>query len=205
MKLDWLTIARELQSIAQAGITFGESKYDLERYERLLQISKEIVLENSNISSEKLDSLYATEEGYLTPKVDVRGVVIRDGKILFVKETIDDRWSLPGGWADVGYSPSEVVEKEVLEESGLQVKASRLLGVLDKAKHDHPPDIFYVYKLFFHCEETGGLLKAGMETSEVAFFDIDKLPELSTPRNTIKQTLQMYHLVKNGKAPSIFD
>ncbi len=187
MNYPWLEISQELQSIAQAGLTFCENKYDIERYQQLMKMSQRIIADFTDIPYEKVENVFKMEEGYLTPKVDVRGVVVRDNKVLMVKETIDGRWSMPGGWADVGFTPKEIAEKEVWEESGLKVKAGRLLAVLDKKCHSHPPDINYVYKIFIHCEETGGKLAAGMETSEVGFFDLNELPPLSTPRNTVEQ------------------
>jgi ADP-ribose pyrophosphatase YjhB (NUDIX family) len=203
-KYQWLEIARELQSIAQAGLTYSPNKYDLERFEQLQEISKNIVEKYSDLQMEKINTLYEKEEGYLTPKVDVRGVVFRENKILMVKETIDGKWSLPGGWADVGLSPSEVVAKEVQEESGLEVKVTRLLAVYDKKCHPHPPDLYYAYKLFFLCEEIGGKVQTGMETSDVSFFPFDQLPELSTGRNTKSQIESMFEL-RNQPCKVLFD
>ncbi len=133
---------------------------------------------------EKLVDVFASEKGYQTPKVDVRGVVFRGNKILLVRETIDGRWSVPGGWADVGLTPLEVARKEVFEEAGLEVKPVRLLAVLDKMCHSHPPDMYHIYKIFILCEEQGGTLQNGMETSETGFFGLDELPPLSVPRIT---------------------
>jgi ADP-ribose pyrophosphatase YjhB (NUDIX family) len=196
-KHQWLKIARELQSIAQAGLTYTQNKYDVERYEQLKQLSKNIVDEYSGLAMEKIDQIFELEEGYLTPKVDVRGVIFREDKVLLVKETIDGKWALPGGWADVGYTASEVVEKEVQEEAGLKVKVKRLMAVLDKKCHPHPPDLYYVYKMFFLCDQIGGQLKKGMETSDVGYFGIDELPELSTGRNTKGQIEMVFELKSN--------
>lgn len=203
-KHQWLKIARELQSIAQAGLTYTQNKYDVERYEQIKQLSKNIVDEYSGLAMEKIDQIFELEEGYLTPKVDVRGVIFQEDKVLLVKETIDGKWALPGGWADVGYTPSEVVEKEVKEEAGLKVKVKRLLAVLDKKCHPHPPDLYYVYKMFFLCDQIGGQLKRGMETSDVGYFGIDELPELSTGRNT-KGQIEMVFELKNIEGKILFD
>jgi ADP-ribose pyrophosphatase YjhB (NUDIX family) len=203
-KHQWLKIARELQSIAQAGLTYTQNKYDVERYEQLKQLSKNIVDEYSGLAMEKIDQIFELEEGYLTPKVDVRGVIFREDKVLLVKETIDGKWALPGGWADVGYTASEVVEKEVQEEAGLKVKVKRLMAVLDKKCHPHPPDLYYVYKMFFLCDQIGGQLKRGMETSDVGYFGIDELPELSTGRNT-KGQIEMVFELKSNTGKILFD
>ena len=203
-KHQWLQVAQRLQSIAQAGLTYAESGYDLERYHQIMGISKDIITGYTTMTMEKVNRIFDGETGYLTPKVDVRGLVFRGNQLLFVRETVDGRWSLPGGWADVGYSPSEMVEKEVIEEAGLTVTATRLLAVLDKKCHPHPPDLYYVYKFFFLCEETGGELRTSIETSEVGFFGLDNLPELSEPRNTRSQIELMYRL-KNELNGTLFD
>jgi len=203
-KYKWLDIAQNLQSIAQAGLTYTENKYDVERYEQIMQMSKDIIADYSAMKMEKLDELFNLETGYLTPKVDVRGVIFRSDKILLVKETIDGKWSLPGGWADVGLTASEVVEKEVKEESGLEVKSTKLLAVFDKKCHPHPPEIYYTYKMFFLCQEIGGKIQTGIETSAIDFFAIDELPELSTNRNTKSQIEQMFELKENPQE-TLFD
>jgi len=203
-KYKWLDIAQNLQSIAQAGLTYTENKYDVERYEQIMQLSKEIIVDHSSINMEKLDNLFQLETGYLTPKVDVRAVIFRGDKILLVKETLDGKWSLPGGWADVGLTASEVVEKEVREESGLEVKTLKLLAVFDKKCHPHPPEIYYVYKMFFLCQEVSGEMQIGIETSAIDFFGIDDLPELSTNRNTKSQIELMFDLKENPQA-TLFD
>lgn len=203
-KYKWLQIAQNLQSIAQAGLTYTENEYDVERYDQIMQMSKDIIADSSSLEMEKIDELFQLEKGYLTPKVDIRGVVFRGEKILLVKETIDGKWSLPGGWADVGLTPAEVVVKEVKEESGLEVKTLKLLAVFDKKCHPHPPEIYYVYKFFFLCEEISGELETSIETSAVDFFSKDELPELSTNRNTKSQIMQMFAL-KSKPQETLFD
>jgi len=203
-KHQWLKIAHQLQSMAQAGLTYSTNIYDRERYEQLLELSAGIVTEYSSMDMEKVHELFRLEKGYLTPKVDVRGVIFRDDEILLVRELLDGKWSLPGGWADVGYSPSEMVVKEVREEAGLNVKATRLLAVLDKRCHPHPPDIYYVYKLFFLCEEVNGEVKTGIETTDVKFFKLPELPELSVERNTKSQVEQMFQL-RHQSVSVVFD
>lgn len=203
-KYKWLEIAQNLQSIAQAGLTYTENKYDVERYEQIMQLSKDILSDFSDIRMEKLHEIFKLEKGYLTPKVDVRAVIFREQKILLVKETSDGKWALPGGWADVGLTPSEVVVKEVQEESGLEACTVKLLAVFDKKCHPHPPEIYYVYKLFFLCKEIGGALNAGLETSAIGFFESNELPNLSTDRNTLSQIELMFSL-KDKPGETLFD
>ena len=200
----WLEIAQSLQSIAQAGLTYSRDKYDLERFEQILQISAEIISDFTDVKMEKIHDLFRHETGYLTPKVDIRAVIFREDQILLVKETIDGKWALPGGWADVGLTASEVAEKEVKEECGLDVKVEKLLAVFDKKCHPHPPEIYYVYKLFFLCRQVDGTIQPGLETSEVGFFGLDELPVLSENRNTKSQIEKMFSL-KNNPEETLFD
>jgi ADP-ribose pyrophosphatase YjhB (NUDIX family) len=201
----WLEIAKRLQAVAQAGLEYSDNKYDIDRYQQIRQISVEMVRDFTGLPMEKLVDVFASEKGYQTPKVDVRGVVFRGNKILLVRETIDGCWSVPGGWADVGLTPSEVARKEVFEEAGLQVKPVRLLAVLDKMCHSHPPDMYHIYKIFILCEEQGGTLQNGMETSETGFFGLDELPPLSVPRITTEQIRLMFDYKNNPHKPAICD
>ncbi|MEM1134410.1 MAG: NUDIX hydrolase [Bacteroidota bacterium] len=205
MALNWIEVARRIQAIAQNGLTYSEGMYDLDRYQELRDISTKIMSEIANTPVEKVTNLFANETGYQTPKVDIRGVVFEEDKILMIKEEQDQKWSLPGGWADVNYSPAEIVSKEVWEEAGLEVKALRLLAVCDKLKHPHPPDPYHAYKLFFLCEKTGGNLKTGMETLDVGFFKEDNLPELSTGRITASQIQMLFDFRRNPLKPTYFD
>jgi ADP-ribose pyrophosphatase YjhB (NUDIX family) len=204
-KYAWLDMARRIQSVAQAGLEYSENKYDIDRYRQVRQLSLEIMQHFTGMEMEKLIGVFASETGYQTPKVDVRGVVFRGDQILLVRETIDGRWSVPGGWADVGYTPFEVARKEVQEESGLNVKPVRLLSVLDKTRHGHPPDIHYIYKMFILCEEIDGALTGGMETSETGFFGPVDFPPLSEPRITMEEIRLMYAYKKDPLKTVICD
>ncbi len=204
-KFAWLDIAKRMQALAQAGLEYSDNKYDRDRYQQMREMSLEIMHDFTELKMDKLVGAFASEQGYQTPKVDVRGVVFRGDQILMVRETIDGNWSLPGGWADVGLTPSEVAIKEVFEESGLEVVPERLLAVLDKKRHNHPPDMFHIYKIFILCRETGGELKGGMETSETGFFGPDKFPSLSVPRITTEQISLMYEYKNDPLKPASFD
>lgn len=163
-----LRYAQRMQAIAQAGLTFCTNTYDLDRYQEIRQLSVQLLRELSEEPLEKIVRVFASETGYQTPKVDVRAVVFRGtDEILMVSEKSDgNRWTLPGGWADVGYTPFETAVKETREETGLEVQAVRLLALLDKRMHAHPPQPWYVYKAFILCREAGGELLG--ETSETA-------------------------------------
>ncbi len=205
MKYDWLFVAQRLQSIAQAGLTYTESPFDIQRYEQILSIAVEILHNFTVCEMEEIKDLLKNEKGYLTPKVDVRGVIFRENKILMVREKIDNCWSVPGGWADVGLTPFEVAEKEVMEESGLVVRASRLLAVLDKQRHNHPPDLYYIYKMFVLCNEIGGELVAGAETNDAGFFSLEEIPQLSKDRITLEEIKMLFDFNRNPNKQTICD
>ena len=201
----WLEWAKQLQSIAQAGLTYSKDVYDLERFELLRDMSAEMMAQHTNMDFNIIKELFANETGYATPKVDIRAVVFKNHKILMVRENSDGDWSLPGGWGDIGLTPSEVVVKEVKEESGFDVKAIKLLGVLDKKCHPHPPSPYHVYKIFIQCEIIGGDPKEGIETSAVEFFAENELPSLSNARNTESQIQLAFKHLHNPEEPVYFD
>lgn len=200
-----LTYIKRIQAIAQAGITYAENGYDIERYEELRCISLDMMAGLTNEPIEKLKGLFINETGYQTPKVDVRAVIFKDDKILMVKENLDQCWSLPGGWADVGYSPGEVAVKEVKEEAGLDVKAERILAILDKKNHPHPPCPYHTYKIFIQCSVTGGVLQKGMETNDVGYFAKDNIPVLSEERITSSQIKRLFEMKEQKYHEVIFD
>lgn len=206
MEPKWLEWAKRLQAIAQNGLTFAEGHFDVERYEQVRRIAAEMLADESGANVEDVLDLFVREKDYATPKVDVRGAAFQDGKVLLVKECSDGKWSLPGGWADVGESPSESVEREVWEESGFTVKAKRLAAIYDRSKHPHKPLMHYhVYKLFFLCEITGGEATTSDETEEIAFFDEGDLPELSITKILPEQIARMFDHYRRPELPTYFD
>ena len=152
-RLEW---ARRLNALAQTGLTFAENPYDIERYTAIRTIAAEMIAQGSGWTAGQVLDLLACDAGYATPKVDVRGVVFRDGKILLVQERSDGLWTLPGGWADVGDSPADAVVREIREESGYETRATKLLALLDRNRHGHPPHVNHIYKVFIRCEIIGG-------------------------------------------------
>jgi ADP-ribose pyrophosphatase YjhB (NUDIX family) len=204
----WLAWAKRIQAIAQAGLTYSESSYDQDRYQALRALSVEIMashLELADGERPRLAELFASDYGYPTPKVDVRAFVAADGRILMVRERADGRWSIPGGWADVGSSPAEMAVRETAEESGYQVKARRLLAVWDKARHNPSPFPADVYKLVVACDLVGGDGTAGSETLEVGWFAPDRLPELSVGRITAAQIHRLAELDAHPELPPDLD
>ncbi|WP_460325396.1 NUDIX hydrolase [Paenibacillus sp. YSY-4.3] len=201
----WLEWAKQIQALAQTGLAYTKDVYDAERYEALREISIDIMNSYTTVDREIIELSFANERGYATPKVDIRGVVFKDNRILLVQEKLDGDWALPGGWGDIGLSPSEVVVKEIKEESGYEAKPVRLLAVLDKKFHHHPPEPYHVYKFFIQCEIVGGEAAEGLETSDVAFFEEAHLPKLSLQRNTEEQIKMMFQFLNNPDKPVIVD
>ncbi len=202
----WLEWAKRIQSISQIGLAYAKDPFDIERYEALRGIAAEIMAAGSETPIETVTDLFAAQTGYATPKIDVRGVVFRDGQLLLVKELADGLWTLPGGWADTLESPREAVEREVFEESGFEVRATKLLAVFDRAKHPHePPYPFHIYKLFVRCEIVGGTATGSIETGGAEFYGEEALPPLSVSRTTADQVLRMFEHLRQPDLPTDFD
>jgi len=206
-KMPWVEWARALQAISQTGLHYTDNAYDRERYEQIAKISSEIISNHSNLTETQIIEFNAADFGYATPKIDVRGVIFKDSKILLVREIADQgRWTLPGGWADVNETPSQAVIREVFEESGFETRVIKLLAVYDRDVQGHTPRFpYHVYKLFFLCKITGGSARANHEASEIAFFAKDDFPELSTSRVTEKQLNRFFEHSKDLNLPTDFD
>ncbi|CQR48321.1 hypothetical protein BN1058_02688 [Paraliobacillus sp. PM-2] len=205
MSEKWLDWAKRMQAIAQAGLTFSKDVFDQERYQELSDLSVEILHAYTGVKTDKITDLFTNETGYPTPKVDVRAAVFKHNQLLLVKEKSDDAWALPGGFCDIGLSASENLRKEVEEEAGLIVEPRKLIAVLDKNKHGHPPDPFHFYKLFIYCDIVDGHARTGVETNDVQFFQESHLPNLSLKRNTEAQIKMMFDFMKNPSKQTIFD
>ena len=179
--LDW---ARRLQAIAQTGVAYGEAtQYDRDRYEQVRRIAAEMLASNGDVDA--LDARFGHEIGHATPKLDVRGVVFRGDEILLVREQTHGKWTLPGGWVDVGESPSEAVVREVREESGYETRATKLLALYDRDKHRHPPHPWHIWKACFLCELADGVQHdVDHEILEARFFARHELPALDEERVT---------------------
>jgi len=204
----WLTWARELQAVAQTGLAFTQGAYDRLRYTQIRELAARMLAAHAGLPAPVVDSAFAAEFGYATPKLEVRGAVFRDDRILMVREVADaGRWTLPGGWADVNLSPAECVAKEIREESGFEVRVTKLAAVHDRARHPHlPRHPFHVWKLFFVCELLGGAPATSLETSEVAFFAQHEVPaDLSVGRVLPFQVQRMFAHARDPSLPTEFD
>ncbi len=198
-------IADSLFAIAQNGLLFTQDVFDRERYLQVQKIAAAMLAEKSNLTPDKIMDLFSCEKGYATPKLDVRGAVFKDNKILLVKERSDQLWTLPGGWIDINESPSEAVCKEIFEESGFKTKAVKLMALFDKNKHAHPAQLPHTYKVFFICELIGGKKTASIETSEIEFFEKDSLPDLSLNRVIKTQIERAFVHKEDMTLPTDFD
>ena len=206
MDPQWLVWAKRLQAIAQTGLTYAKDPFDVERYQSIRLVTAEMMAAGSGEgSADSFVKLLSTDVGYATPKVDVRAAVFRDGRLLLVREKEDGRWTLPGGWADIGDSPSGAVVREVKEESGYDVKARKLLALLDRNLHGHPPIPYHAYKLFFLCDIVGGNARAEQETDAVGFFAADEIPPLSLTRVTPAQIARLFEHFVHPEWPTEFD
>ena len=200
----WLDWAREIQAIAQTGMHFSDNIFQRQRYHRLSEIAAEIIAEHSNLDQTETVDQFNEQIGYATPRVDVRGAVFLDGELLLVREIIDQGWTMPGGWADVGDIPSEAVEREVLEEAGFEVKARKVIGVYD-ANRTGPLEVFHAFKIVFLCDIVSGEPRPSDETSEVAFFSRHELPQTLSGERTRPRHIQDAFKAFQEDLPTIFD
>ena len=200
--LEW---ARKVQAIARNGLAFTHDPFDRERYTQLTELVASILSTELDIPVAQAKGFWEGEEGYVTPKVDVRGGIFEDHRVLLVRERSDGKWTLPGGWVDVNDSPSGAVEREIFEESGYRARTLKLAALIDKRRHPHPPGIHHIYKLFFLCERTGGEPAVSSETDAVQFFPVQALPELSTGRVLASQIERLYQHHLNPELPTYFD
>ena len=186
----WLTWAMEIQSLAQSGLAYTDNVYDIERYERLREISAEIISERSAIPLEKVKNLFCNETGYQTPKLDTRAAVFKDGKILLVHEN-NGTWALPGGWCDVLESVKSNTIKEVKEETGLEVLTAKVIAIQDRNKHNKPAYAYGVCKVFILCELVGGEFQKNTETTEIKYFSLETMPPKLAEEKTNKEQIEM--------------
>ena len=202
---NWFKWAQEIQALSQTGLNYSQNEYETLRYNRLKEIAAEIIASHSEINKDLIFRKFDAQIGYATPKVDVRGTIIKDDKILLVQERTDERWCMPGGWADVGESPAEMVIREVWEESGFEVVPKKVIGVYDANKQGRPLELFHAYKIIFLCEITGGNARTSNETMGVDFFDFNNLPSLSSNRTNEKHLNDVLSHYKNPEKQAVFE
>jgi len=205
-----LDIAKRMQSIANIGLLYSpEKSFDKERYRELKQLSEKIIQDELKLPSGISENIFVDYIDYPTPKVDIRALVLNDKKeILMVQEKADNCWSLPGGWADIGKTPSEIALQEVLEETGIKASCKNLAAVFDKRMHPHPAQPWYVYKMFFYCEPddpSARELTPAFDVLDAAWFSINALPPLSIDRVLKEQIETVYKNIINRNFITLFD
>ncbi len=201
----WLAWAREIQALSQTGLTYSLNEYEVQRYRRLSEIAAEIVREHTRLEPQPVLDGFLSQLGYATPKVDVRGAVVRDNTILLVQERNDGRWAMPGGWAEVGERPSEMVVREVWEESGFRVVPRKVIGVFDANRDGRPLEFYHAYKVVFLCDIIGGQACPSHETLAVEFFPFDDLPPLSSNRTHDRHLAEVLAHLRDPNRPTAFD
>ena len=204
MNEKWLEGAKELQFLAQAGLSYAKDCYDIERVERIREIAAEMVAYKTEIPLNKVKDLFCNETGFQTPKIDTRAAIFKENKILLVKET-SGTWSLPGGWCDVMESVKSNTEKEVWEEAGLKAEAVKLIAIQDRNKHNVPPYAYGIMKVFFLCIVSGGEFQENIETTASEYFALDELPELSLEKNTKEQIQMCFEAYADPNWKVVFD
>jgi ADP-ribose pyrophosphatase YjhB (NUDIX family) len=158
----------------------------------------------SNISKESALKSFSMQAGYVTPKIDVRGAVVHEGKILLIQERMDERWAMPGGWADLGDAPASVAEREVWEESGYLVKAEKVVAVMD-ANRIEPMEFYHAFKIIFLCKLIGGEPQISHETLAVDFFNLNDLPPLSLFRTNEDMLREVFAHATDPNRRTAFD
>lgn len=201
----WLDWAREIQAIGQSGLHFCKDEFDRQRYSSLISLSAEILSEYMQVPANTLETSFLSQEGYATPKVDVRAAVFHEGQILLVQERSDGGWSMPGGWADINEPPSAMVEREVREESGFNVRAKKIVAVYESNHDREPLRVYHAYKVVFLCQLINGSAQSSIETSAVQFFPLDQLPKFSPYRTTQRMVTEAYAHLHDPNRPAAFD
>ena len=194
----WIKWSMEIQSLAQSGLAYTDNVYDIERYERLREISAEMLAEKTDLSIEKVKDLFCNETGYQTPKIDTKAVIFKDNKILLVHEN-NNTWSLPGGWCDVLESVKSNTVKEVKEETGLDVNAIKVVAIQDRNKHNKPIYAYGVCKVFILCDVISGEFEKNIETTEIKYFSQDEIPNNLSDEKTNKEQIEMCFKAYNDK------
>ena len=206
MQPKWLYWAKQLQTIAQSGLEFTENPFDRERYDKIRALSVEILHEYTGIENARITTLFANESGYQTPKIDVRAAIFNNKEeLLMIREKHDNKWALPGGWADIELSLRENIVKESLEEAGAEITIRRIIGIFDRNRHVHDDFPYSAYKIFVECDFVKGDFVQNIETMDHGFFGPDNLPELSEGRNNPEQIAICFKARKERTFEPVFD
>ncbi|BDR57385.1 NUDIX hydrolase [Xylocopilactobacillus apis] len=194
MTIDYLAKYRRMLALAESGLAYAKDPFDIERYEEIKKIVELLMSANTEVPLATIEKYVALDQGYATPKAEVRAFIRRGQEVLLVQDHATQLWSLPGGFADIGYSPSENAAKEVFEETGLKVKVDGLIALYDTEKRPDIPQIYQFYKMIFACTPESGSFKENNETDQVKYFTLDNLPPLSLNRTTSEQLKYLFNV-----------
>jgi ADP-ribose pyrophosphatase YjhB (NUDIX family) len=207
MEKNLLDLSREIQAISKSGLAFSKDPFDIERFKQLEDIAAELISRHSVHSKDFINKVFSAEAGYVTPKIDVRAAVFEGEKLLMVKERESNAWTLPGGYVDVNESLSIAAEREVLEESGLQVRSRKVAAIFDHRKHGYKAHLYHFYKIYLVCDLLGGATKTNIETTDVSYFSRVELKTLNLDpgRITRAHALRMFDHQLHPELPADFD
>jgi ADP-ribose pyrophosphatase YjhB (NUDIX family) len=203
--IQFLERMRQIQALVQTESHYAQDDFQRDRCRKLMDIVAEIISQNTGLDFPLLSKAFKDQLGYATPKIDVRAAAFREGKLLLVRERLDGGWTMPGGWADVGDTPSNAAEREAWEEAGFHVKARKIVGIYD-ANRVEPLELFHAFKIVFLCNIIDGEARTSIETSDVKFFGPDEIPSnFSGGRTTARHVRDAFAALNNPNSPSVFD
>lgn len=194
----------EIQSMAQSALFYVKDAYDKERFERLRDISAEMMALKTDLPIETVKNLFCSDYGYQTPKVDTRAAIFKDDKILLVHEN-NGTWSMPGGWCDFNISPVENTVKETKEEAGKDIEVKSVISVQNRDNHNVPPYAYAIVKIFYLCEEIGGDFNDNIETTEIAYFAENELPNMAQEKCNEEQVHMCFEAYRTKNWRTQFD
>lgn len=179
-------IARDLQALAQAGLYYGKDKYDIERFEKIRDLSAHLLSYALQKDFEEVKKFFCADSGYQTPKIEVRSAVFKENKILLVQED-DGRWAMPGGWADIQYSLLENAVKEIEEEAGVQAEIDFVVALQDRNRHFEEKSTFPLYTVLLKGHHLSGAYKENLETLDSRYFSLEEIPILWEGKTSMEQ------------------
>ena len=182
---DFVKYLQRMIALTDTGLTFTKDPFDRERYEDLRSLLSEMLNQESDLDAEEVAEVLKPTSAYVTPLMDVRAWIVEDEKICLVRGQGENDWALPGGFGEVGYSPTENILKEIEEETGFEAKVERLLAVFDTNRFQLQSKQYA--KFIFECKLLDGQFQKNQEIADLQFFAIDQLPNLSEKRITKEQ------------------
>lgn len=199
---DFVKYLQRMIAVTDTGLTFTKDPFDRERYEDLRSLLSEMLNQVSDLDADEVAELLKPTSAYATPLMDVRAWIVEDEKICLVRGQGENDWALPGGFGEVGYSPTENILKEIEEETGFKVKVERLLAVFDTNRFQLQSNQYA--KFVFECKFLDGQFQENQEIADLQFFAIDQLPNLSEKRIT-KEQIEILWQVYQGYREQYLD